>query len=200
MNHSNIDRYLAIFLALRENDWFDNPDQDLTDPGTWSIPRNSIDTPQTDLAPFHNQNGGFFKSDDVRYTFALGYTYPELQPWDPANQTNGQLDPVKYKRNINEQLTRLYDNHTRLAFQTESKAVKHGAIKPLPAKAAQEPLASAAAPDAPKAGEIQKVAPDAKATHDDYFVNVLYDKYQAPSFVHSSLMPGIRINLLSDLP
>lgn len=176
MNDSNVDRYLAIFFALRENDWFDHPDQELTDSGTWSISTNSIDTPQTDLAPFHNENGVYFKSDDVRRTSAHGYTYPDLQPWDPKNQTNGQLDPVKYKRNINEQLTRLCDNHIQWALQTQSKAVQLEPSNQCLPKQPRNPLAPAAAPGAPKGGEIQKVAPDAKATHDDYLVNVLYDK------------------------
>ena len=169
---------MAIFLALRENDWFDNPDQDLTDPGTWSIPSDSIDTPHTDLAPFHNQDGNYFKSDDVRQTFALGYTYPELQPWDPKNQTNGQFDPVKYKGNINAQLTQLYDHHTQLALQTASEAIQPEAIAPQLAKAAQKAVPQAAA------GETHRVA-----THDDYFVNVLYDKYLPPPTIfrnHSS--------------
>lgn len=200
MNHSNIDRYLAIFLALRENDWFDNPDQALTDDGTWSIAPDSIDTPQTDLAPFHNEDGVYFKSDDVRQTFPWGYTYPELQPWDPKNQTNGKFDPVKYKRNINEQLTQLYDNHTQWALRTESKAVKHEATKPAPAKAAQQPLAQAAAPHGPQAGEIHKVAPDAKATHDDYFVNVLYHKYLSPLSPIRPSCSGSALTFPSGLP
>ena len=174
--HSNIDRYLAIFLALREDDWFDNPDQNLTDPGTWSIKKDAIDTPQSDLAPFHNENGEYWKSDDVRKTFPLGYTYPELQPWDPRNQTNGQFDPVKYKKNINDQLTQLYDNHTQWALRTESKAVRHEAIKPQPAKPGQRPLPQAAAPAGHEAVGTSKPSPDAQATHDDYVVNVLYDK------------------------
>jgi hypothetical protein len=90
---------------------------------------------------------------------------------EESDYCNGQLDPVKYKRNINEQLTRLCDNHIQWALQTQSKAVQLE-----PSKQPRNPLAPAAAPGAPKVGEIQKGAPDAKATHDDYLVNVLYDK------------------------
>lgn len=188
---SNIDRYLAIFQALREDLWFDNPDQPFTvaqGRGTWSLREGDVETPKTALAPFHvDENANYHTSDSVKHTFDLGYTYPELQPWDPRNQVNGQFSSEKYKANINQQLTQLYDTVTNWALRTSSKTVKHGVVKSVAGLAqkilperilsqAAAPSGHAAATNGDATEDPHKSSNDEKAVHDDYVVNVLYDK------------------------
>jgi tyrosinase len=164
IHHCNVDRLLAIWqtlfpAAFSPNYWFDTTDQELTDDGTWSIKQNAIDTPDTPLAPFHkNRNGAIFDSNDVRSWFALGHTYPELQPWDPKHQEDGHFSPEKYLSNVRAAVTDLYDLSTELFL-----------AKPGPSPTAATGIAQAA--------QAVLTGPRKKATHDDYIVNVLYDRY-----------------------
>ena len=164
VHHCNVDRLLAIWqtlfpAAFSPNYWFDTKDQELKDKGTWSIKPGTTDTPNTPLAPFHkNQAGTSFDSNDVRSWFALGHTYPELQPWDPKHQESGHFSPEKYLSNVRTAVTDLYDLGTNLFLS-----------KPEPSLMATTGVTQAA--------QAVLSGPPKKATHDDYIVNVLYDRY-----------------------
>ncbi|KXH59652.1 hypothetical protein CSAL01_11827 [Colletotrichum salicis] len=67
LHHSNVNRQLAIFQALKPNHWFDggSPEKD--------------ETPEAPLHPFHSDaNGTLITSDNVKATTTYGYTYDDL--------------------------------------------------------------------------------------------------------------------------
>ena len=152
-------------------------------------------TPTIPLAPFHKDEvGNCFNSNHVRTTFPLGYTYPEIQPWDTQNKENGKLNSKKWITNIRAALTALYDLNTptflskQVSSQITSARVPQQAAPEIALVAAEEATALEASEEA--APEVsEEIAPEAQAalsdppppeanevTHDDYIVNVLYDK------------------------
>lgn len=52
-------------------------------------------TNKTPLRPFRKDRDRYWTPDEVRDHCALGYTYPEIQPWKPESQTGGQFDRAK---------------------------------------------------------------------------------------------------------
>ncbi|KAK3296423.1 common central domain of tyrosinase-domain-containing protein [Chaetomium fimeti] len=127
MHHCNVDRQFALWQALNEQNaenWFDNLQPPYDDDGTWNIPPETIDTPQTALAPFHkNSQGDFFNSDDVRKWIPLGYSYPELQPWlDKYKAPDGAFDYTKYVEDIRNQLKVLYQPPTSPTLRESVKS------------------------------------------------------------------------------
>lgn len=165
-HHCNVDRLLALWTTLFPKDqnanyWFDTPDQELQDSGTWSIAEGTTDTPTIPLAPFHkDQSGSNFTSDDVYTWSQLGYAYPELQPWDPSNQVNGQFNSEKYLANIRTAISNLYDHTTQMFL----------------AKPARSLLEATSIPQAVQAVQAAVSGPPKQVTHDDYIVNVKYDR------------------------
>jgi hypothetical protein len=171
---SNIDRLCAIFQTLYPTLWFSEQDQAglpqtnlsgdrvlFNDDGTWSIPASSHVNTQTPLAPFHNSslnnpapNQFTFTSDNVRQPMDYMYTYPELQPWKWPNDE-------EYFASIRAALGTLYGSFA-------DRAVK-----------VQPPAQLAAIAPAAQQQAIQSQPPaqvGSRVTHDDYIVNVLYDK------------------------
>lgn len=110
LHHANCDRLFAIWQAIYPNSWFDAPQSQLPDErGTWSIPAGTRETPQTPLTPFHKDvRGGTYNSQEIRDWTIFGSSYPELQPWLPQYQTNGQFNPTLYRNDIIQQVTSLY--------------------------------------------------------------------------------------------
>jgi hypothetical protein len=176
---SNIDRLCAIFQTLYPNLWFSEQDQAslpqtnlpgtqvlFNDDGTWSIPASSHVNTQTPLAPFHNgsldnpaPNQYTFTSDNVRQPMDYKYTYPELQPWKWPNDE-------AYFASIRTALGTLYGSFADRAVKVQPRA-QLAAIAP-----------TAIAPTAQQQA-IQSQPPaqvGSRVTHDDYIVNVLYDK------------------------
>ncbi|KAH6839499.1 hypothetical protein B0I37DRAFT_439152 [Chaetomium sp. MPI-CAGE-AT-0009] len=112
LHHCNVDRQFALWQALNEQNpenWFDNLQQPYDDNGTWNIPKNSVVTPETALAPFHkNSQGDYFNPNDIKDWLPLGYSYPELQPWLEEYKTGGTFNYAKYTQAIRNQLKVLY--------------------------------------------------------------------------------------------
>lgn len=96
---------MAIWQTLNAGSWFDQPDEQLSDPaGNWSTPPYTIVTPETPLAPFHHNTGGStYTSNMVRDWLRFGYTYPELQRWLPKYHNNAE-----YIADIKRQVRVLY--------------------------------------------------------------------------------------------
>ncbi|KAF3914599.1 Tyrosinase [Orbilia brochopaga] len=108
LHHCNVDRLFAIWQAVYPTAWFDQ--SQLRDQrGTWSTPAGTRETPQTQLTPFHmDARGTVFTSNDARDWTKFGSSYPELQPWLPKYQTNGQFNNAAYRNDIVQQVTNLY--------------------------------------------------------------------------------------------
>jgi tyrosinase len=98
LHHTNVDRLFAMWQAV-------NPTSQMTpalEPGTYSIPRNNIDTAQTPLYPFTSTiSGQLYTSASSLTTAKFNYAYPEIEDW---NQSVDQL-----KTNVTAQINRLYD-------------------------------------------------------------------------------------------
>jgi tyrosinase len=126
-SHSNVDRQFAIWQALNvdnTSNWFDQPDEQLPDDGTWSIKKDTIDTPKTPLAPFHSDTKGtYHTSDSIRNWMRLYYSYPELQPWLPKYYVDGKFNKEAYIADINQQLNKLYSSTRTLLIDQPSLRV-----------------------------------------------------------------------------
>ena len=133
LHHANVDRLYAIWQALYPDKWF-NPDaafmSQRTDTGTWTNPVGLYDTPQTALTPFHTDaNGTYWNSDKQRDWLKLGYSYPELQPWQPKYNVNGKFNQAAYQKDIRAQIDRLYGSTSRIAQSSApASAPASGAI------------------------------------------------------------------------
>jgi tyrosinase len=186
---SNVDRLCAIFQALKPSLWFTQSEQQaiiakssglselFKEDSTWSLALGEPADPTTPLAPFHKQkitltgdpqqelDKTTFNSDEVRYCFSLGYTYPELQPWDATNKTGGNFDQVKYQSNIQTKITDKYDTHTTKRLEKAPRA-ELAALTPAPEARLHVPPA-----------QVPQIAPPhQQVTHDDFLVNVVYDR------------------------
>ncbi|KZS90419.1 Di-copper centre-containing protein [Sistotremastrum niveocremeum HHB9708] len=155
-HHCNIDRQCAIWQALNPNAWFDDPSQQLVDnSGNWSTPPGTTDTPNSALAPFHTDTQGtYWIANDVRDWTKLGYSYPELQPWLPQYNPNGQFSQDLYSADISKQVNALYSNARTLLLKQPAPA----------AFSARGPT------DVHHGAKIVE--------ENDYVVNVLYERFE----------------------
>ncbi|EHK98613.1 hypothetical protein M7I_5554 [Glarea lozoyensis 74030] len=96
------------------------------EPGTYSLPRNNLDTLQTPLYPFTSTIAGqLYTSASALMTAKFNYAYPEIEDW---NQSVDQL-----KTNVTAQINRLYDpngiwQNTRPLRAAKRTALKAGAV------------------------------------------------------------------------
>ncbi|KAI0398042.1 Di-copper centre-containing protein [Xylariaceae sp. FL0594] len=113
-HHCNVDRLFALWQAVNQNrpkkNWFDDPSEQLPDDGNWSLPEGTMDTPTTNLAPFHSDAvGTYYTPDKVRDWTTLGYSYPELQPWlEKYVNGAGNFDEDAYIADVQSQIEKLY--------------------------------------------------------------------------------------------
>ncbi|KIL63082.1 hypothetical protein M378DRAFT_733369 [Amanita muscaria Koide BX008] len=80
MHHCNIDRLLAIWLALNQGKGVCSGKND--DGGTFTLPPQTDVDECTELAPFWKTQDTFWCSKHLYNTEVLGYSYPELGPND----------------------------------------------------------------------------------------------------------------------
>ncbi len=161
-----------------------------------------IDTPQTALAPFHNDtHAHYWNSEQARHTTALGYTYPELQKWLPEYNVNSHFNEESYMNAIRAQLDDLYSTTAKLFVGQPSAQIKIAASSPTQAGTVVErnlfipPKVEAEVQK--HLDKITKVVSHAKETEhapsrarggngdkqvekNDYIVNILYEKYHSP--------------------
>ncbi|KAH6906532.1 tyrosinase [Coprinopsis sp. MPI-PUGE-AT-0042] len=114
MHHANVDRLLAIWTQLNPKKWWTE---------TEIIGKNGEVVrkmkPSDPLKPFHrNTTAGFWSPDLCRHHFHLGYTYPELQPWNFVNEK-------EYQAYINTTVSKLYAPpvNTQLAMSNHDVVV-----------------------------------------------------------------------------
>ncbi|RDL42060.1 uncharacterized protein BP5553_02039 [Venustampulla echinocandica] len=98
LHHTNVDRLFAMWQAINPNSSM----TPLSEPGTYAILRNSIDTVDTPLPPFtYNTQGNTYTSASSSNTRTFGYTYPEVEDWSQS--------PEQLKANVSAQINRMYD-------------------------------------------------------------------------------------------
>lgn len=79
---SNIDRIFALWQALNPDKWFEKAQVNAFFQETIGLPNGAEISPSTELRPFHKDTKGtLLTPKDVRWTYKLGYQYPELQTW-----------------------------------------------------------------------------------------------------------------------
>lgn len=152
--HSNVDRLLAIWQALKWDAWWDTPEpkhaqSNVPDP-----------TPQDVLKPFHNVDNGdpkkdFWTSEGVRDWTKLLYTYDDLDPAADALLPDGTLNEEQYKKDLEAHLHDIYPS----TLDYVERVWNDDQI------------------DNPSFfGPIHKGHPN-KPEWSDYIVNVVYDRY-----------------------
>ena len=120
--YSNIDRLLAIWQTLNQDQWIDK-DQGSTDP----------------LYPFHNGQGDkqIFKSDDVKVWTEFGYQYQLLHKHtDESQQQYLQRIQTWLAQNYNIGSTQVVKHaHKIKAIVSQHGATDHPTLQVQPAKA-----------------------------------------------------------------
>lgn len=104
--------------------WFDGTDARDKDPGNWAIKKNHPDLPSDDLRPFHKEGGTYWKSNDIRETAPLGYTYPELQKWNHLD-SQGKYNATEHKKKLTKYLNHQYNSAARAAVKARLTADPH---------------------------------------------------------------------------
>lgn len=122
LHHSNVDRQLAIWQAIRPQTWVESARN--TRSSTYML--NGLDQEETGantpLYPFHkNAQGGFWTSNDIRDISKLGYTYPELLNNPTAESLIAKITELYYDKPNSLLLRRQNGNST--ATSREYKAV-----------------------------------------------------------------------------
>ena len=181
-----MDRLIAIWQILHEESWFDGSDIRDEDQGTFAIDRLHHDKPQDPLRPFHkNASGDYWTSADAREVTSLGYTYPELEKWNHTT-ADGSYDRARHISVLVNRLNHDYNSAWAAAEKAELTAdpgqgdgMKLASMATLITVAKQDPIDL----------EI-----------DDYVVNVIYEKYIAPSLTSDGITMLIVIGLLSTEP
>ncbi|EER39225.1 tyrosinase [Histoplasma capsulatum var. duboisii H88] len=116
LHHANVERFYSIWQYLHDDQWFgdtteilkDSTGNMLNDKG--EVVDNEKDAaritvgPKTPLAPFRNNGGNFYTSNDVRNHTVFNYTYPELQNWKYPSKE-------EHKKAINAQINKTYGGH-----------------------------------------------------------------------------------------
>ncbi|KAH6901187.1 tyrosinase [Coprinopsis sp. MPI-PUGE-AT-0042] len=86
LHHADVDRLLAIWAELNPKQWW--TEDEIKGRNSETIRKI---TPTDSLKPFHvDTKGSFYSPDSSRRHFDLGYTYPELQPWNFASEKEYQ--------------------------------------------------------------------------------------------------------------
>ena len=111
--YSNIDRQFAIWQELWPNAWFDGTKEKDRD-GTYSIPKGTVDSPSVLLRPFDDPKNRPYNSDMIRDWYAMGYSYTELQPWNPKYSPGGKYDRALYIQDLRQKLSKLYSSTRNL--------------------------------------------------------------------------------------
>lgn len=100
LHHTNIDRLFAMWQAINPESYV-VPTVNVL--GTYAQPRGSVESADSNLLPFHFDNGTeFWTSNSVRSTRVFGYTYPEVADWNVTQAT--------LANNVRTSVNRLYNS------------------------------------------------------------------------------------------
>ncbi|KAG8530975.1 uncharacterized protein KY384_004332 [Bacidia gigantensis] len=106
LHHANIDRQFAIWQELYPDSWFENT-KEKDEEGTYSIAKQTTNSPDVKLRPFDDLQGRPYDSDMIRDWYSTGYTYTELTPWDPKYSPNGIYDRKLYIEDLKAKMNTL---------------------------------------------------------------------------------------------
>lgn len=85
LHHTNIDRLLAMWQAINPQSYI-LPTVNAF--GSYAEPRGFVDDGDSNLFPFHSDNGtGFWTSNKVRSTQTFGYAYRDVIDWNTTQRT-----------------------------------------------------------------------------------------------------------------
>lgn len=99
LHHANVDRYTAIWQVLHDDAFVEST---LNEVGSYYQPRNTTDTQDTPLAPFHSGNmNSMWTAATSRNISGFGYTYPEL--------ANSMMNQSRFKASVLERINQLYN-------------------------------------------------------------------------------------------
>jgi tyrosinase len=125
LHHVNIDRLFAMWQAI-------NPQSYLVPTtnafGSYAEPRGFVDSGDSNLLPFHSDNGTrFWTSNGVRSTRTFGYTYQEVIDW---NTTQAAL-----ASNVRESINKLYSPAVPITIRQQRgmhspRNMDHTGLKP----------------------------------------------------------------------
>jgi tyrosinase len=88
--YSNIDRLFALWQTLNPDKWFHAGIQRPFDQKV--IGMGDVVTEKTPMRPFHKDEAGtVWMPADARDWYKLGYTYPDLQPWNEKAGTDTKM-------------------------------------------------------------------------------------------------------------
>ncbi|KAF2019892.1 tyrosinase [Aaosphaeria arxii CBS 175.79] len=104
LHHCNVDRLYALYQALHPNQTFENAT--IGRNGNFVLENHAWVHGDTELKPFWDTRTSFWTPNKARHTTALGYAYPETQPW--AFESEGE-----YKVSVEESVERLYGGSER---------------------------------------------------------------------------------------
>jgi tyrosinase len=85
LHHTNVDRLFAMWQAINPHSYIVPTINTL---GSYAEPRGFLNTGESNLLPFHSDNGTtFWTSSAVRSTRKFGYTYQDVVDWNTTQET-----------------------------------------------------------------------------------------------------------------
>ncbi|KAI9934409.1 hypothetical protein MW887_000023 [Aspergillus wentii] len=110
LHHCNIDRIFALWQALNPDKWFTKGRVNQFDAqDIIGLPVGTEISPTTPLRPFRKDaTGAYLNANDVRWTYDLGYTYPELQTWLAKYNVGNNFSQEAFIKDVRQQINSLY--------------------------------------------------------------------------------------------
>ncbi|KAG8667848.1 hypothetical protein FPOAC2_13050 [Fusarium poae] len=103
LHHCNVDRLIAIWQILHDDQWFVDEDVRNKEQGNFFLEFAHPGRATDNLRPFHNSDGKYFTSNDVREVTKLGYTYKGLERWLHKG-SDGSYDKTAHLAQLRESL------------------------------------------------------------------------------------------------
>ncbi|KAL1977859.1 hypothetical protein VTN31DRAFT_718 [Thermomyces dupontii] len=109
LHHCNVDRIFAIWQALNPNKWFETGKVNSFFQDIVGLNVDDEITTSTPLRPFHgDKKGTLLTPNDVRHTNDFGYSYPELQAWNPKYSPKGRFDQTLFISDLRKYVNETY--------------------------------------------------------------------------------------------
>ncbi|KAL6703737.1 hypothetical protein ACN47E_009118 [Coniothyrium glycines] len=113
LHHANVDRLMAIYQAAHPERWME-PTSVGTHGNVFLEDHDVVDA-NTALLPFRKASGSFWTSNDCRDHTVFGYTYPELQRWRYASDS-------EYQSAVRRYIAQYYSGGVRGLFAAQQQA------------------------------------------------------------------------------
>lgn len=113
LHHANVDRLVALWQAIHPNEYVQPT---VNKVGTYYLANGSIDTADTPLAPFHDDDAtSMWTAAKARDITVFGYTYPEL--------VNTNISASELQKVVTQKVNELYapGGHSNGTFRARSR-------------------------------------------------------------------------------